>query len=1156
MSNPSNQSKSLNLTVRNQKSNRRSLESNLSEYIDKALEKPKQSKKNKKGRRSEPVLQSVAREGSHSVFAEKETIAKNDESSAYQSSNCLSTKTLDKMIPEMKNQYDKSQVSESIVSTNFDGRSPEDKIKTQFSSVDDQLIEALPEQVTNKDKINVLATLYSQCIRMHLVPNILMEIYLLFQLLTIKESKGQLDQPKQLLLGSVHNCVYFATAVLNDQVTLLVHLDRATLALLVQIPRLEIFSRKLQERIQDVLSTQNICSSTNPSSEEASLTSVRFQLETDARETFPDAQTFQDSRKQRDMFYDMLRHWSPSTKTDIGHNVIKLLSLQSHPVNLRHFANLFIGQLIASAACLSIAAEESDDLKLLPSLKTKVNSDKLLSRIVTRSQFGGPCPDPAFSGSQEFFKEFIMHSTFGFVTHLKDLLSRSILAKNEIPSADQLGKLDCGKIIIELRILAKFLGFIETLPYQKCQTDSPMANELLEMRRREEIPCLDLEKILQSSRKNQKLIITIPWIVEYCSMLDPISIKLPYYQSIFKQLINIYKFHLIVDKTTLNKTSVAKSESNYHIDNDQLSSSPIKSMAQERVSPMLQPVTEFNAFFLCIQLGWLFERPSFPRELFVGDISLKEEAKLYGKTDLEELQSSLDSEASLKSTLLYQCCPFVSELKELLKQFQSGFKAKRGSICAESIGKSKLSKEIMMRTSKAPTVNQAHKADGDDADGKMTTSRKASKSVNMQDALVANFFHNQSRSIEEAVETVTKRISNNFVCKLRNEVIPDIPDHSKLVMQNITDNLAVLCSSSDCEKIKEELLSQVASMSETSQARIQKRGNDIVEEQLAQRVHPSLHCLLPEDTKEPVVNFCGRIIEKRIKDEANEWMKNNLAKELSLLLQNQFDKLWNERIKELNGSTSVKQTGIAHLSEGSDLEDQVEPIYEILIRLKNETSVFNSGRKTVPKDRIKNEEAFILSLLGKIQRSFATEFSQISIEEKGNLDSSVKGLERLTFDWALTLFIHCPKTMTPEVQQKFIELWGGHDPKMRPQFCLKEAPGSLATLFSPRNLHLLSQSRHLDETWTQLDYFTGRLLRSGLLLPKVLQDQCLELLRKELPDDALKRFGMFLRSVVDSWQKTPHEKSEFMDFTDELLDWFPYIFSNINSEYDDNFPMF
>ena len=1160
MSNPSNQSKSLNLnSVRNQKSARRSLE--LSDYI--VVEKPKQNKKNKKGRRSDPVLQSVAREESCPVVAEKLTIAAKDvedRSVSYKSSPAdVSIEVLAKMTPEMKKQYDNSQMWDSIVSTNFSRRSPDDKIKTQLSSVEDQLVEALPEQVTNKDKINVLVTLYSQCIRMHLVPNILMEIYLLFQLLTIKESKGQLDKPsKQLLLGSVHNCVYFATAVLNDQVTLLVHLDRATLAFLVQNPRLETFSGQLQEKIQEVLSKKKRrrCSSSNPSEEEASLTSVRFQLETDARETFPDTQTFQDSRKQRDMFYDMLRHWSPSTKSDIGPCVIKLLSLQSHPVNLRHFATLFLGQLIASAASLSIAADDSDDLKLLSSLKTKVNSDKLLSRIVTRSQFGGPCPDPTFSGSQEFFKEFIMHSTFGFVTHLKDLLSRSILAKYEISSGDQLEKLDCDKIIIELRILAKFLGFIETLPYQKCQTDSPLANELLEMRKREELPYptkLDLEKILESSRKNQNLIITIPWIVEYCSMLDPISIKLPYYQSIFKQLINIYKFHLI-DKATLNKTSVAKIKSNHDIDNDQFSSSPTKSMSKGRTSLMPQRVTDFNAFFLCIHLGWLFERPSFPRELFISGVSLKEEAKLGGK---EELQSStmmsLDtSETSLKSILLYQCCPFVSELKVILCQFQSGFKAKRGSICADSIGKSKLSKEIMMKTAKATAHNEAPKTDGNASGGKMNTSSKANKSENMQEALVANFFHNQSASIKEAVDTVTKRVSNNFVCKLRNEVIPH---HSKMVMQDITANLALLCSSSDCEKIKEELLSQVASMSEKSQTCIQRRGNDIVEEQLGQRVHPSLHCLLPEDTKKPVVDFCGRIIEKRIKDEANEWMKNNLAKELSLLLTNQFEKLWNDHIKALNGTTSVKQTGIvAHMSDESDQE--AVPIYEILIRLKNETSLLNSGRKMVPKDRIKNEEAFILSLLGQIQRSFATEFSQAPVEEKGNLDSTVKGLEHLTFDWALTLFIHCPMTMTPEVQQKFIELWGGHDPKMRPLFCLKEAPGSLATLFSPRNLRLLSQSRHLDEAWKKLDFFTGRLLCSGLLLPKVLELQCLELLRKELPNDALRRFGMFLRSVVDSWRKTPIEKSELMDFTEELLDWLPYIFSNMNSEYDDNFPVF
>ena len=51
---PTSQPKSLNLKSEgNQKSARRSLEGNLSDYI---VDKPKQNKKNKKGRRSDPIL--------------------------------------------------------------------------------------------------------------------------------------------------------------------------------------------------------------------------------------------------------------------------------------------------------------------------------------------------------------------------------------------------------------------------------------------------------------------------------------------------------------------------------------------------------------------------------------------------------------------------------------------------------------------------------------------------------------------------------------------------------------------------------------------------------------------------------------------------------------------------------------------------------------------------------------------------------------------------------------------------------------------------------------------------------------------------------------------------------------------------------------------
>ena len=88
-----------------------------------------------------------------------------------------------------------------------------------------------------------------------MVPNILMEFYLLFQLLTVKEN-GTDNFDNFTLLGSVHNCVYFAVKVLNQQLVLLGHLDRATLASLAQNPCIKIFCLEFQEKLEDILSTK------------------------------------------------------------------------------------------------------------------------------------------------------------------------------------------------------------------------------------------------------------------------------------------------------------------------------------------------------------------------------------------------------------------------------------------------------------------------------------------------------------------------------------------------------------------------------------------------------------------------------------------------------------------------------------------------------------------------------------------------------------------------------------------------------------------------------------------------------------------------------------------------------------------------------------
>ena len=60
------------------------------------------------------------------------------------------------------------------------------------------------------------------------------------------------------LLTTVHNCVYFASKVLEAQINLLEHLDRPTLAYLVENPRLDSFCPQVRSKIHSILGTIHI----------------------------------------------------------------------------------------------------------------------------------------------------------------------------------------------------------------------------------------------------------------------------------------------------------------------------------------------------------------------------------------------------------------------------------------------------------------------------------------------------------------------------------------------------------------------------------------------------------------------------------------------------------------------------------------------------------------------------------------------------------------------------------------------------------------------------------------------------------------------------------------------------------------------------------
>ena len=92
--------------------------------------------------------------------------------------------------------------------------------------------------------------------------------------------------------------------------------------------------------------------------------------------------------------------------------------------------------------------------------------------------------------------------------------------------------------------MAKFLSFIESLPYYKSvPTQTDFYKEMVKEKSSDK-PSLDLKIMIRRALENQKLIITLPWIIEYCSMIDVISMKMIYFEEIFKDLIHIYRYVL------------------------------------------------------------------------------------------------------------------------------------------------------------------------------------------------------------------------------------------------------------------------------------------------------------------------------------------------------------------------------------------------------------------------------------------------------------------------------------------------------------------------------------------------------------------------------------------------------------------------------------
>ncbi|NXX88563.1 CDAN1 protein, partial [Centropus bengalensis] len=685
---------------------------------------------------------------------------------------------------------------------------------------------ANPAKVSCKKQLECLAQLYSSCIAENLVPNIFLELFFVLQLLTSKGTSAAEDGDSDLEVNegnvserhhfrSVHNCVYFAVQVLDFQYEIISRLEKGTLKLLAENERIASFSPTLHERLGRAYESSTAkVSLLLP----CSVQSVSFQPETDNRSNFPSDRAFHIFKKQRDIFYELLREWEDNhEKTDwdfervLGNKIRAMMAHLSATCNHSHFARLFQKQLIqmckgpVGGGTSWGDTPDQDVLNMLGSDNLS-RLKRLQERFVVSHSIRGPCPPPSFPGCQQFFRDFILSAgSYQFNQHLMDSLCLKILELNSLTLVEHEhsdGEADMDEqdekkrftvVLLSLRLLAKFLGFLVFLPYRTVEQPTRDLQDSAVALRNQTLPLLDILKLLRQSIRDQRSILTIPWVVEYLSLADHIAPFLDYYRKVFCLLLQVYRLMVLSED---------------------------------------KEMSFLNKLLILAVLGWLFQVPSVPEELFFTPDVRQEELMLDAVTSAQ----ALDPVPLVDQQLLYTCCPYLGELRKLLASFVAGSGAKNGG--------------FIRKITPTAAESLAPKAS--------VTQQK------LQVELEQAFFHNQPPSLRRTVEFVAERVGSNCVKHIKATLVAELVQRAEVMLQD-----QVKEEDANHDKLLEEVCAHL--YEEGAQALIKGR------EFCKKKGPEAVRVLLPEETSAAVLRSAEDIAVELATEKACGWLSTNIT---------------------------------------------------------------------------------------------------------------------------------------------------------------------------------------------------------------------------------------------------------------------------------------
>uniref|UniRef100_A0A3B3VAB0 Codanin 1 n=1 Tax=Poecilia latipinna TaxID=48699 RepID=A0A3B3VAB0_9TELE len=474
-----------------------------------------------------------------------------------------------------------SKPSRRINPTPVSADRPHSKPKTCFTSTPLQKASSPPLGAEPLEGLGLTAKflnvfIFCYVFTENLVPNVYLELFFVMQLLTSRSLHTHNDEEQLSLcsVNSVHNCVYFAVKVLENQFQLVAHLDKCTLRLLAENERVASFSPDLKDRLSQA-QNRSTAKVRHVLSTSTFIHSVPFQPATDNRSNFGSDKAFHPLKKKRDIFYEALREWEdlhkePGWNFDaaLGTKIRGMMSQLTSAGNHSHFARLFLKQLVQMCkgprtSTLSVDTTDADLLGMLGA-DSLGRLKRLEERLIQPHRVVGPCPPPSFPGHQEFFRDFI-----------------------------------------------------QTKPSREIQEASVALRSKV---------VLDVCAVLSNSVRRRRTILTVPWLVEFLSMLDFIGPLLLCYRVALGTLLLLYRS----DSPQLNRH---------------------------------EEMCYLNKLLLVSVLGWLFQVKEFGVE-FGPEVSR-------GSVTSQRYRSGL-------MFCLVSACS--GEFRKLLAAFVSGSAAKSGGI--------------------------------------------------------------------------------------------------------------------------------------------------------------------------------------------------------------------------------------------------------------------------------------------------------------------------------------------------------------------------------------------------------------------------------------------------------------------------------------------